>query len=125
MAKRLEKVGIHTVGQLLNATPEEVARELKSQRVSATTVRQWQRQASLVCRVPELRGHDAQILVACGIETPERLAAFTPADLAALVLPLVKTKQGRRLLRNGSEPNAAEIARWIQSARQARHLAAA
>ncbi len=125
MAKRLQAVGVVTVGQLLACDGAAVAKRLKQRRVTAETVAEWQLLASLVCRVPELRGHDAQILVACGVENPERLAELSPADLFQQVLPFVRSKAGKRVLRSGAEPTLEEVGDWIRWARQARKLDAA
>lgn len=125
MAKQLEEIGITTVANLLVLDSAEVARRLDNRRVTADVVHQWQRQAELVCRIPQLRGHDAQILVACEIETPEQLAAMSAGDLYQRVLPFAKSKQGQRILRSGSVPSRKEVADWIGWAQHARQLHAA
>lgn len=125
MAKQLETIGITQVAHLLTRDPADVAQQLGNRRVSADVVHQWQRQAELVCRIPQLRGHDAQILVACEVETPEQLAAFTPAELGERVLPFARSKHGQRILRNASAPTLDEIADWIRWAKQARQVHAA
>ena len=78
-----------------------------------------------MCQVPELRGHDAQILVACGITTPEDLAAKKPASLLAIVEPFSRTKEGERIIRNGKIPDLTEVTEWIQWAANARAFKAA
>ena len=75
--------------------------------------------------IPELRGHDAQILVACNIVTPESLAAQKPGDLLAVVDPFCRSKEGERILRNGHKPDLAEVTEWIQWAANARNMRAA
>ena len=92
---------------------------------SAESIRQWQDQARLVCRVPELRGHDAQVLVACGLRDPESIAQLSPQALFAIVGPFVATKDGQRLLRSAKSPDLAEVTDWITWAQQARALKAA
>jgi hypothetical protein len=124
MAKRLEKIGIVTVANLLTYEPADIAEHLEHRRVSAETVRQWQRQAELVCRIPQLRGHDAQILVACNVTTPEDLAARKPNELYSEIMPFVRSKAGQRILRQGKEPTVDEVTDWISWAQFARQLAA-
>jgi hypothetical protein len=97
---------------------------MQNRRISAQTVKQWQQQAMLVCCVPELRGHDAQLIVACDIFTAEQLATLPAAELFARIRALLATKHGRRILRQGQEPSLDEVQRWIQCARFARRLAA-
>ncbi len=78
MAKSLEDVGVVTVNDLLAADAEDLATDLGQPRVTGSVIRAWQDQSRLVCRIPNLRGHDAQILVACGITTPEALNRMEP-----------------------------------------------
>ena len=124
-AERLAKVDIVTVEDLLEANPETAASRLKHRRIKADTLRAWQAQAMLVCRIPQMRGHDAQILVGCDVMTPEELAAMRPADLFARVMPFVDSSEGERIVRNGKKPDLAEVTFWIECARQARSLSAA
>jgi predicted flap endonuclease-1-like 5' DNA nuclease len=125
MAERLEAIGIVTVSDLFASDAEDVATRLKHRRTTSDVVRQWQRQAELVCRIPQIRGHDAQILVACEITSPEQIAALEPDDLLAIVEPLCSGPEGKRLLRNNKRPDLAEITEWIAWAKRARQLEAA
>lgn len=52
-AQHLRSVGVFTVGQLLQAEPNSVARKLKLADVSAEVVARWQHEATLVCGVPQ------------------------------------------------------------------------
>lgn len=124
-AQRLGKTGVYTVDDLLNSDSEDVAVRLNNRRISADTIVSWQAQATLVCTVPELRGHDAQILVACGITEAEQLAGKRPADLFAVVGPFADTSEGERIIRNGKKPDLEEVTDWIRFAQQARSLKAA
>lgn len=125
MAERLEAVGITTVADLLAADPEEVAEQLDHRRTTAEVVLQWQQQAELVCRIPQIRGHDAQILVACEIVSPEEIAAFDAEELLGIVGPFCDQGEGKRLLRNNKRPDLEEVTEWIAWAKRARQLEAA
>ncbi|HUG67374.1 MAG TPA: DUF4332 domain-containing protein, partial [Pirellulaceae bacterium] len=72
-AKRFVKIGVTTVQELLDCDPVDVARRLRVRHITAETIEDWQDQASLVCSIPNLRGHDAQILVACGFTAREAI----------------------------------------------------
>jgi hypothetical protein len=124
-AERFERIGIRTVADFLRADPETTAGRLKHRYIKAETIRQWQQQAALVCRIPQLRGHDAQILVACGIHEPETLASTDPTALWHKVEPFSDTSEGRRIIRSGKAPDFAEVYDWIQWASHARQLRAA
>ena len=67
MADRLAKIGVTSVSDLVNRDAAEIVNKLQHKRTSFKDVIEWQQQAELVCRIPQLRGHDAQVLVACGV----------------------------------------------------------
>jgi len=122
-ARRLESAGIHTVADLLNADPETLSAKLDVQWADVAKISQWQSQAELACRVPQLRGHDAQILAAVGVTSTDELATMDADSLWELVEPFLDSQDAEQILRGGSRPNRAEIAawsRWAQSARPRR-----
>ncbi len=125
MAEKLMTMGLHTVDDLLQADPASVAEQLEHRRIDEAVVRSWQQQSTLVCRVPMLRGHDAQILVAAGITEPERLAECDPDWLLSQVDPISHSREGKRILRGGTIPDLAEINEWITCAAHHRELIAA
>lgn len=124
-AQRLGTVGIYTVDDLLKANANDIANRLNNRRINAETIQQWQDQARLVCQVPELRGHDSQILVACGITDPEQLAGKRPVDLMAVVGPFADTSEGERIVRGGRKPDLEEVTDWIRWAQSSRSLSSA
>ena len=121
----LEAIGIRTVEDLMNMTPERISEKLSHRRLTPQVIQQWQHQSRLMCQIPELRGHDAQILVACGITTPEGLAGQNPATLLAIVEPFSSTKEGERIIRKSRKPDLAEVTEWVQWAANARAFKAA
>lgn len=121
----LQDVGIYTVRDLLRADAESVAAQLNQRRISTETIRVWQDQARLVCQIPFLRGHDAQLLVACGVTDPHQLAHQVPDVLLRQVDRLTATKEGKRILRGGSPPDLSEITDWINWSQRSRSLDAA
>lgn len=125
MAERLNAIGIQTVSDLLDADPETVASELEHRRVDSDMVLRWQQQAELVCRVPMLRGHDAQLLVIVDVTTPEELAECDVEDLFAQIDPISRSKEGSRILRGGKMPDLQEVTDWISFAQHTRELRAA
>lgn len=120
-AERLKKISVTTVSDLLRINPDQAAADLGSPAL-ANTLKEWQAQALLVCRVPDLRGHDAQFLVACGIRTPEQLVACEPAEVLEAVQAFLATSTGQRLLRGGTPPDLAEVTDWIECAANSRSL---
>ncbi len=125
MSERLSPLRIATVGDLVAANAESVAAQLADRAVSAEIVHQWQHQALLVCRVPNLRGHDAQLIVGCGLSSAEQLAASDSSELFSKVVRLASSKQGVRILRGSSAPDLAEVSDWIQWAQNCRAVRAA
>ena len=124
-AEHFYKIGVKNVAEFINLNPDTAADQIDNRRISAKTIGQWQAQAVLACRIPELRGHDAQILVACDVKDPTTLARMEPSELWARVQPFVKTAEGKRILRGGKKPNLQEIQDWISWAKHSRTLRAA
>jgi energy-coupling factor transporter ATP-binding protein EcfA2 len=124
MASKLEEFGIISVDQLLAANAESLADKLNLRRVDVETVRSWQEQARLVCRIPNLRGHDAQLLVACNLTSPEDLARMNPSTVLSQVLAVARTVEGQRILRGSKEPDLSEVNDWLAWAASCRNLAA-
>ena len=125
MAARLEKLGIYTVDQLLAANATSLTDKLNLRRIDAATIRAWQEQARLVCRIPNLRGHDAQLLVACNLTSPEELATMQAAAVLKQVLAVAQSSEGQRILRGSKQPDLVEVNDWIDWASQCRSLNAA
>jgi hypothetical protein len=124
-AERFEKINVQTVADFLKQTAESMAAKLKYKRITADVVRQWQQQARLVCRIPNLRGHDAQLLVACGFTEAEKVATIQPKSLLEIIGPFSETKEGLKIIRNGKKPDLKEITDWITWAGHTRSLQAA
>jgi hypothetical protein len=125
MAERLHAIKIHTVDDLLKSPAASIAGNLKLKRIDESVVRAWQQQARFVCRVPMLRGHDAQLLVAAGITEPERLAQCDPKWLLTQIDPIVQSKEGQSIIRGGAAPDLAEVSDWVRFAQNHRELKAA
>jgi len=124
-AALLQTAGLRTVEEFLSMTPERVAEKLHSPRINATIVRRWQSQARLMCQIPELRSVDAQILVACGIVTPEELSERGPEQVLLSVQPLTQSAEGQNLLKSAGQPDLTTVTAWIQWAANARPFRAA
>lgn len=125
MAERLEAVKIATIGDLLAADADAIAKALGDKQVSAKIVGQWQSQALLVCRIPNLRGLDAQLLVAAGYDTAESVAKADAATLHAAIQSIAGTKAGLRYLRGGNPPDAQRVSQWVRWAQKSRGVKAA
>ena len=124
-AERFEEIGISTVAEFLKHTAESMEAKLAYKRISEKIIRVWQHQARLVCRIPNLRGHDSQLLVACGITEPETLATMQPQALYEIIAPFAETKEGQKIIRNGKNPDLEEVSNWITWASNFRSLQAA
>ncbi len=121
-ARRLSVLGVYSVADLLDADPDEIASRLGRKWINGNTVREWQAQAALVCRVPMLHGHDAQLLVSAGYKEPEQFAHMSPRQLLNELQPLINSPQGARILRGSNPPDLAEVSNWIAWAQHARSL---
>jgi predicted nucleic acid-binding Zn-ribbon protein len=124
-AARLAKIGIHTVADLLAADPVEAAHALAAKSVTPEVVRSWQRQAQLVCQIPQLRQHDAQILVGSGYTRAEQIAEMQPEELLSHVTAFCTTNAGEKILGEHAPPNLALVTKWVSRAGNRRKLDAA
>ena len=124
-ARRLARAGIRTVQDLLRAEPAALAAQLKVRYITSETVRDWQAQARLVCTIPELRGHDAAILVACGYRDVDAVAGAPFERLWPAVARFAATPAGERVLRSGKKPDRDEVRSWIDNAKAGQQQGAA
>ena len=74
-ARRLRRIGVLTVNDLLHLALAGAAELLGLRRITTQTIRDWQDQARLVCQVPAMHGHDSQMIVASGLRAASELAA--------------------------------------------------
>ena len=125
MAEKLQAINIKTVGDLVASDESEIADALAEKGVNKEVVAQWQQQAMLVCRIPNLRGTDAQLLVASGCTTAEAVASMNAASLYAAITSVASSKQGQRFLRGGNAPDRQRVEHWIEWAQNSRAVRAA
>ena len=119
-ADRLIAEGVNTVGDLMDADAETLAELLDVRHITAETIRDWQAQSALVMSVPNLRGTHAQLIIGAGFRDAESLAAAEPDDLCARVLAFATSREGQRVLRDGSPPDLEAITAWGAAARRER-----
>ena len=125
MAEKLAPLNVVTIGDLIASDANSLAAQIADKSVSADVVAQWQHQALLVCRIPNLRGHDAQLLVGSGYTTAEQVAASDPASLFDKVTRFASSKSGVRILRGSTAPDLAEVTDWVQWSQNCRAIRAA
>lgn len=113
------------MSDLLEGDADWIAESLNHRRIKADDVRNWQQQAMLVCQVPNLRGHDAQLLVACNVTTAEELAEADPDSLFSVIGPFAESKDGQKILRGANEPDLDEVRNWVAWAQVHRPLRSA
>ncbi len=124
-SKRLARVGVTTVADLLAADAEATASALDVRQVDGETIVAWQHQAQLMCRIPELLARDTQLLVGCGFSTAEGIAAAEAADLLEFAKSYAATSEGTRVLRGSDPPDLDRVTKWIRWAGHRRALEAA
>lgn len=125
MAARMAASGVKTVEEFLRADAIQLGAKLGFNATASAKIKDWQDQARLVCRIPNLRGHDSQILINCGIRDPKALASANATALTKAAIEFAKSSEGQRLLRGASMPDAEEVNDWIEWAQSARGLKAA
>ncbi len=118
-AARMRNVGIHTVGDFVQAKAKDLSAKLGGGYMSPATLIDWQDQALLMIDMPSLRVHDAQILVGAGVRCVEDLAESSSRDLFASAVSFLKTKDGARIAQNGNALDHEEVYDWIEEAQAA------
>jgi hypothetical protein len=125
MAEKLESIRVKTIGDMLAAESGDIARAIGEKAVTPATVDMWKSQSMLVCRIPNLRGQDAQLLVAAGYSTAESIADALGESLYESIARVASTKQGLRYLRGGNPPDRDRIHSWIEWSKHSRMVKAA
>ena len=125
MAQKLESIRVKTIGDLLAGDSGDIAAAIGEKAVTADTVETWKRQSMLVCRVPNLRGQDAQLLVAAGYRTAESIAEASGDSLYEAIARVASSKQGLRYLRGGNPPDRDRVVSWIEWSKHSRMVKAA
>ena len=118
-AARLEGAGVTSVDDLLRSDPEALASALDVRHITPAVLIDWQDQARLVMEIPGLRGTHAQLFVGAGLRTTLDIAVADPADAMAAVLKFAGTREGQRVLREGSAPDFERIKAWVEAAERA------
>jgi len=116
-ARLLNRAGVQTVVHLLQRDPSELAENIADRAITAEVITGWQQQSRLMCEIPELRGHDAQLLVGCGFPSVDSLATSAPGEAFDAIAMLAKSKAGQRMLRSSTAPEREEIAAWVEFAK--------
>ena len=119
-AKRLNRVGIFTVQDLLDADEDEVASTLNVRHITPDVLIDWQAQTKLMIEVPGLRVHDAQILTGSGIRSAEDLSAASAREVFRSAMDFLITDTGARIVRDDHVLHEEEVEEWIGLARDAR-----
>ncbi len=118
-ASRLEKVGIYTVRDLLQANIENLAAGLNVKYITPAVLNDWQDQARLVCDVPGLWGHDAQLIVGVGYRNCKMLSEAPFGEFFEKISVFSQSSKGKRILRSGKIPDEKEVRYWIAAAQDA------
>lgn len=118
-ASRLSAVGIRTIKDLLEVSPDGAAAQIKVKHINASLIRDWQAQAELACTIANLTSAGAQLLVATGVRDADDLAGADTDTLFAMIEEYAETGEGQRILREGAPPKRDDVERWISAAKEA------
>lgn len=113
-------LGIHTVGDLLEADATDIANRLDRQNITESTVSLWQSHMRLLCEVPELTLNDAQMLTAVGILSPHDLRHARTSELWSAVSSFLSSERGSRYASARGRYTRERMDDWIYAAGGAR-----
>ncbi len=122
IAEKLQAIGVQTIDDLLNLERADAVRQLKLQWLDEVRLRSWQDQARLMCSVPELSAHAAQVLTGAGIYDVEMLRDAEADELLASIEEFLESSEGQRFARTGPTPDRALVVEWIRRAGRPRSL---
>ena len=123
-ARRFEKINLHTVSDLLSANPQQTAAAINIRHIQADTIVMWQTQARLACEIPQIYGHDAQILAGCGFRSGQEVATAEPQMILSLVGEYAKREESKFVMR-GKKPDLKEVTNWVTWSQKSRNVRAA
>jgi predicted flap endonuclease-1-like 5' DNA nuclease len=115
-AGRLNLIGVKTVGDLLEVSPEDAAARIRQGHINARVIKDWQAQALLACSVPELSALAAQLLVGAGVSSVDDLASADPDFLVDAIAMFAASDEGERALRGQPVPDRDRLKFWIEAA---------
>jgi len=124
-AGRLMQVGVRTVQELLDASPQATAKRIADRRLSAVAIVAWQNEARLLVTVEGLSWEAAQILVAAGFTRAERIARGSPTAVLAAIEAIWSEESATNRFSATLQPAFADVSGWIAKARQAAEKRAA
>lgn len=121
--KRMQILGIQSVGDFLKVSARDIARMVKLKNVSASDIRKWQEEISLMCEIPQMKAHHARLLREMGIASSKQLADISEKLLIATLVPVAQ-ESGKRFSRRDKQPpvNSSRIRIWKQFARKMHKL---
>ncbi len=119
-ATRLNKAGIMTVADLLDADPGALSETVDARHITARAIRDWQFQAQLVIDIAGITGTAAQLLVGAGYSAAAKVRDEDGETLVSAVRKFAETNDGQRILRSGKIPEKAEVQRWHALAQPAK-----
>ncbi|TWT53709.1 hypothetical protein Pla22_13410 [Rubripirellula amarantea] len=119
-AERFLSIGVHSVGQFLSASADDLSDQLATRWINSSIIELWQRQARVMCDVPGLNALAAQMLAGAGITDRSTLSNCDSTELHAKVSDYATTSAGRRYLRGSMPPKLSEVQKWIDDAHEER-----
>jgi hypothetical protein len=113
---RFASIDIHTVGDLVDGSPQVLANRLGTYWITVKTVRQWQAEVTLMCEIAGLKASQAKWLVGSGYHEPAAIAAADPEKLHRDVSRFALTTSGRRCARGSQPPSLSVVTDWVAEA---------
>ena len=113
-------IAIRTVGDLLEAECESVARQLNRDDVTTAIVALWQIHLGLLCFVPSIDLADADLLVSVGIGSADELIEADIDQLDRAIRDYLGSERGSRFARRGYRFSRDALRRWRLAARESR-----
>lgn len=110
---RLAAVGVHTVGDFLQCSADELSAQLSVARIAPEIISEWQMQVSLMMQMSGIGTRPVQLLVAAGYMTVTAISQTPPKLLYQKIHEVASSSSGRRFIQGASCPRPSEVSSWI------------
>jgi hypothetical protein len=110
---RLAAVGVHTVGDFLQCSADELSAQLSVAWITPEIISEWQMQVSLMMQMSGIGTRPVQLLVAAGYMTVTAISQTPPKLLYQKIHEVASSSSGRRFIQGASCPRPSEVSSWI------------
>jgi Domain of unknown function (DUF4332) len=115
-AARFAAIGVHTVGEFVAQSADDLATRLATAWITTEIIRSWQSQTVMMCQLDCFKTRDVQLLVGAGFTKVEQLSSEPVLSIHREVQRFALTSAGARYRRGAEPPTFDEVRGWRDAA---------